>query len=466
MSQRNEAGISTPELRKLIRESKPGALSQVISGLDDLMADALLHDWGIWARDDQCLPDHNDWFCLYWNAGRGFGKTRSLCEGVRHWIKQGRSNIALIAQDAKDARDVLVEGPSGLKAVCWQFDKAENGAQLGKPHYSPSLKRLEWENGARAFLYSSEDPEELRGPQFMGAACDELAKWSNPQETWDQLMFGMRLPNKKHPPQVLVATTPRPKPFIKELKARKDTIVINGSTFDNAANLAPSFLDKLRDDYEGTRLGRQELYAEYLDDMPGSLWTRDVLEKFRVKWEALPAMRRIVIGIDPAISTTERSDETGIVACGIGVNGRGYVLADISGRMSPDQWSNKAATLFDHLDADKFVIEVNQGGDMVRDVLRSRFPTAPIQEVRASRGKFTRAEPVAALYEQGRISHVGVHKELESQMVMFTPDMNRANEGYSPDRVDALVWAFSALFDRMVKPKSRLVHDQPKTRLL
>ncbi len=459
-------GLTAQDVAAKLGDMSEEQIADFLAGFSDDHADAILHDWNFWARPEQRLPEHNDWFCLYADAGRGWGKTKTLCETTREWVKRGVGLIALIAQDAKDARDVLVQGPSGLLNVCWPYDRAHDGTFIGKPEYSPSLRRVTWKNGAEVRLYSSEDPEELRGPQFGKAAIDELAKFANPKAVWDQLMFGLRIPNRKEPPQVFVATTPRPKPFIKWLKARKGTICVGGSTFENAANLAPEFLEQLREDYEGTRLGRQELYAEYLEDVPGALWTRENLDANRTTFDGVPPLSRIVIAIDPAISTEEHSDETGIVAAGLGEDRRGYVLADVSGKYTPDGWATRAADLFERIDADCFVVEKNQGGDMVANTLRSAYPRAPIKEVHTTRGKFLRAEPVAALYEQNRVSHAGRFNELEDQQTAFTPDFDRGKEGYSPDRVDALVYALTELFPRVIRRGDARTAHEPQERAL
>lgn len=339
------------------------------------------------------------------------------------------SRIAIVAETAADARDVLVEGDSGIMAV---------HPPEFRPHYEPSKRRLTWANGAIATLYNATEPDQLRGPQHDAAWCDELAKWQYARETWDQLQFGMRLGDR---PRVIVTTTPRPIPIIRELLTAKDTAAVRGSTMDNAGNLAPQFLAKMLDKYAGTRLGRQELEAEMLDDLQGALWSRDLLDAHRIK--QAPEMRRIVVAVDPSGTAggSEGGDDVGIVVVGKGVDGRGYVLADWTCNLSPAGWAQRAVTAFHQFKADRIVAERNFGGAMVEATIRTAGANVPVKLVTASRGKVARAEPIAALYEQGKVSHVGGLPELEDQMVLFTPE-GYMGEG-SPDRADALVWGLS-----------------------
>ncbi len=344
--------------------------------------------------------------------------------------------IALIGATAADVRDVMIEGESGILAVC---------PPAQRPAYEPSKRRLTWPNGTIATAYSADEPDRLRGPQHSDAWCDESCAWRYP-EAWDQLRFGLRLGND---PRVVMTTTPRPTRLIRELVADPTTVVTRGATHENRANLPASFLDKIVQKYEGTRLGRQELYAEVLEDTPGALWTRDRLESLRVR-EA-PELRTIVIGVDPAVSMGSESAETGIVVAGIGrEDGHGYVLDDRSGRYSPDGWAQRVVNAFDTHLANRVVAEANQGGDLVVNNLRTARRTLPVLKVHATRGKRTRAEPVAALYEQGRVHHVGYFGALEDQMCTWEPSL-----GDSPDRVDALVWALTELMvDRDPSPRT------------
>lgn len=404
----------------------------------------LLTTWrGFLARPDQLSPE-GEWIIWLALAGRGWGKTKTGAEWVREEVDAGRAkSVALVAETYADARQVMVEGDSGLLG-CYPEDDPN------RPQYLPSQKKLIWPNGAVGLHFDAREPGQLRGPQFDLAWCDELAKWRYARETWDQLQFGLRL--GEHP-RVMITTTPRPIELIKELIARAargdGVTVTRGKTSDNSGNLAKSFMKEIHDKYAGTRLGRQELDAEILEDTPGALWTRSNLDVHR-EAEA-PELRRIVVAVDPPATSNENSDEAGVVAVGEGVDGQGYVLADGSfGPATPNEWGRRTFALFDEFEADKVVIETNQGGDMAEDVLRSIRPNAPIKRVHASKGKVARAEPIAALYEQGRISHIGAFPELEDQMTLMT---NHGYEGSgSPDRVDALVWACAELFPSMTRP--------------
>lgn len=412
------------------------ARQEALASLTDRQCEALLWDWQFWARPNQ-LPPAGSWLTWLVLAGRGFGKTRCGSEWVRS-VACGQTplaagthrRIAIVAETAADARDVMVEGESGILSV---------HPPDFRPLYEPSKRRLTWPNGAVATLYNAVEPDQLRGPQHDAAVCDELAKWRYARETWDQLQFGLRL---GHPRQV-VTTTPRPIPLLKEIIAAPNTAVTRGSTFDNRANLAPAFLAEVTRRYEGTRLGRQELNAEILDDLPGALWTREVIDKARVR--QAPDLQRIVVAIDPSGTggDSDDGDSIGIVIAGKGVDGRGYVLADRTCKLSPDGWGRRAVAAYREFKADRIIAERNFGGAMVEHVIRTVDRSVSYKEVVASRGKVARAEPVAALYEQGRVSHVGALPELEDQLCLMLPD-GYAGEG-SPDRADALVWALSEL---------------------
>lgn len=340
----------------------------------------------------------------------------------------------------------MVEGESGILSVCWAGDKTAGGAIIGRPLYEPSKRRLTWANGATATCFSAEEPERLRGPQHGAAWCDELAAWKYLRETWDMAMFGLRLGAR---PRICITTTPKPLKIFKELISDPKTVVTRGSTFDNAANLASTFLKAIKDKYEGTRLGRQELYAEVMEEAEGALWSRQMVEAARFRFD-LPEMARIVVAVDPAITDKEDSAETGIVAAGLGRDGIGYVLSDASGRYSPGEWAKKAIAIFRELKADRIVAEGNQGGDMVRHTIQTEWPAAPITIVHASRGKAARAEPVAALYEQNKVRHVGQLSTLEDQLCTWEP----LSGVPSPDRLDALVWALTELMVKPAPPKA------------
>lgn len=362
--------------------------------------------------------------------------TRTGAEFVRAQVEAGLARrVALVAPTALDARNVMVEGESGILNI---------GPASQRPDYEPSLHRLIWPNGAIATTYSADEPDRLRGPQHDLAWCDELAAWRYPA-AWDMLMFGLRVGAD---PRVVVTTTPRPARLIRELLADPGVVTTRGRTIENRTNLAPAFLEQIVRRYEGTRLGRQELDGEILDDLPGALWRRGIIEAARTG--AVPALTRVVVAIDPAASASEEADETGIIAAGRDANGHGYVLADASGRYAPAEWARIAVAAYGAQRADRVVAEINNGGDMVEATVRMIDPNVPFSAVRASRGKLARAEPVAALYEQGRVHHLGAFPQLEDQMCSFTHDFDRNAAGYSPDRVDALVWALS---DLLVEPR-------------
>jgi phage terminase large subunit-like protein len=430
---------------------------EFLASLTPKQLEILSYDWLFWARPEQREPSGawDVWLIL---AGRGAGKTRTGAEWIRSCVcgssplAGGRyRQIALVGETAADVRDVIVEGPSGLLTI---------HPSAFRPLFEPSKRRLTWPNGAVATLYNATDPDQLRGPQHDAAWCDELAKWRYARETWDMLQFGLRLGEA---PRQVVTTTPRPIPIIRNLIARqgKGVALTRGATYDNRANLAPAFFETIVKHYEGTRLGRQELNAELVDDIDGALWTRTLLDQCRVAGgNSLPQMRRIVVGVDPAAKASaegDRTSETGIVVAGLGDDERGYVLDDLSCRLSPRGWACKAIAAFDRYEADALVVEINQGGAMVEAVLRAERAGLPLRQVRASRGKTVRAEPIAALYEQSRVRHAGAFPALEDQMAMFTPF--GIEGGGAADRVDALVWALSDLFPRMVKPPADVTWD-------
>jgi len=411
--------------------------AEILASLSDDEAEALEFDWKFWGRPKQFLP-LGDWLTWLILAGRGFGKTRTGAEALRELVcgstplaSGGYGRIAVIAETAADARDVLVEGESGiLKCHPRAF----------RPHYEPSKRRLTWPNGAVATLYNAVEPDQLRGPQHDLALCDELAKWRYAQETWDQLQFGLRIGDR---PRQIVTTTPRPIPIIKKLIAAESTVLTRGSTTENRSNLAPSFISTVIARYEGTRLGRQELDAEILDDVPGALWTRAMFDDHRVR--ETPDLQRVVVAIDPSGTGGEgdSGDSIGIVVAGRGYDGRGYVMADRSCKLSPAGWGRRAVDAYKEFRADRIVAERNFGGAMVQHVIRTADRNVSYKEVVASRGKAVRAEPVAALYEQGRVSHIGSFPELEDQACSMKSD-GYLGEG-SPDRLDALVWAMTEL---------------------
>lgn len=379
------------------------------------------------ARSEQVPSEDSSWNTYLFLAGRGAGKTRTAAEWLA-WKASAnpKTRWAIVAPTHADARDTCVEGESGILNILREYGTLKD--------YNRSISEIFLTNGSRIKLFSAEEPDRLRGPQFHGGWFDELAAFKK-ADAWDQYQFGARL--GEHP-QTIVTTTPRPVKIIKELIEREGVKVVRGSTFDNAKNLAPSALAELKLRYENTRLGRQELYGEILDTVEGALWTREMIERARVT--DLPPLIRIVVAIDPAVTNNEDSDETGIVACGITADSHYYVLEDKSLRASPDAWARVAVNLYHELKADKIIAETNNGGDMVTLLIKQVDYSAPVKKVTATRGKQLRAEPISSLYEQGRVHHYGYFGELETQLCEWTPLSN-----FSPDRLDALVWALTEL---------------------
>lgn len=444
-----------------LRSLPASKVKELFQALGHIKTEELKHDWNFWARDAQLEPEGlwNTWFI---NAGRGFGKTRTGVEWVREQVKKGKKRIAAVAATNSDIERVMVKGESGFLSVCWKGDKTYAGKKMGLPEWSPTKRTLTWENGATVQFFSAEEPERLRGPQFEIAWCDELAAWNKDIDTWDMLQFCMRL--GKHP-RIVVTTTPKPTKLVRKILKDDKTHVTTGSTFDNSANLAGTYLEAVKEQYEGTRLGRQELYAEVLEEAQGALWNTDMLDACTIKQEQVPDLTRVVIAIDPAVTANKESDMTGIVVAGIDVNGIAYVLGDYTDRLSPQGWAAKAIELYHKYEADRIVAEVNQGGDMVKTTIHGEDETVPFRAVRASRGKYARAEPVSALYERGLVKHVAnpsdsaTLNELETQMRTWEP----LGSIGSPDRLDALVWALTDLsLNGYAKPKLALVYSSSK----
>lgn len=390
--------------------------------------------WNFWRRDDQAEPA-SDWRVWLVMAGRGYGKTRMGAEWVSDLAaKHPGARFALVGATLNEARQVMVEGESGLLSLPF----------ADRPEWEPSLRRLTWKNGAVATLYSAAEPESLRGPQHDFAWADEIAKWPCGIATWDNLTLGLRLGAA---PKVMATTTPRPVPLVLRLVGEKGVVVSRGRTVDNEMNLPPDFVAGVKALYEGTRLGRQELDGELIEDVAGALWTRDLLERQRAALRQVqeePFCKRIVIGVDPPVS--DHGDCCGIVAVGLGTDGKAYVLADhsVSGA-SPERWARAVAGAVEAWNADRVIAEDNQGGAMVESTLRAADLTMPVKRVHASRGKSARAEPVAALYEAGRAFHVGAFPEMEDQLCGLISGGGYEGPGRSPDRADALVWAMTEL---------------------
>lgn len=402
----------------------------ILKSLTPAQADELLYDWEFWGRPEQIEPagDWSTWLAL---AGRGWGKTEAGAQWIRKRVANGSRHIALVAETQKDLEEVMVPRIIAVHP----------------PHEAPSVRykpvRLTWPNGAVALGYNGTEPDQLRGPEFDTAWVDELAKYKKSenrdlaQETWDMLQFTMR---KGNDPRVLVTTTPRPRPVIRAILKDRKTVVSRGSTFDNAANLPASFLQTVREKYEGTRLGRQELFAEILDDVPGAIWTRDLISNTH----DIPPMQRVVVAVDPSGASGDgEGDSIGICVAGKGIDGKFYVLEDATCDLSPAGWGRRVVERYHAHKADRIVAEKNFGGAMVESVIRTADRNVPIRMVTASRGKSVRAEPVAALYEQGRVLHAHGLDQLEDQMLQMT-STGFVGEG-SPDRLDAMVWAITDL---------------------
>lgn len=416
-------------------------LSECLADLSPEDVEFHLHDWLVQARADQLPPDAtpsgDPWQTWLILGGRGAGKTRTGAEWVRAmalghppFTDAPVGRIALVAETMHDARAVMVEGVSGLLAI---------HPARERPRFESSRGQLEWPNGAIAQLFSADDPDSLRGPQFGAAWADEIAKWRYGEAAWDMLQFALRLGT--HPRQV-ATTTPRPLPLLRRLMADPATVVTRASTRENEANLAANFIASLERRYAGTLLARQELDGEIIEDVAGALWRRDWIEQSRCGGS--PELSRIVVAVDPPVTATATSDACGIIVAGLGPDGRGFVVADrsLKGR-EPMQWAAAAVGAYRDFAADRIVAETNQGGDLVETLIRQVDASVPVRQVKATRGKWVRAEPVAALYAQGRVAHVGVLAELEDEMCAFGVD-GRAN-GRSPDRLDALVWALTDL---------------------
>lgn len=425
--------------------------------MEDDALEAMLTDWPMWARADQLPPAYaangEAWTVWLVLGGRGAGKTRTGAEWVRGLV-HGRApfsekpvgRIALIGETHDDVREVMIEGVSGLMSVHPRADR---------PLWQPTRRRVEWSNGAVAHVFSAEDPESLRGPQFEAAWLDEVGKWRQAEAVFDMLQFGLRLGD--HPRQT-VTTTPRPTPLLRRLIEAPLTAISRAKTRDNAYHLAPAFLDAIVDRYAGTRLGRQELDGEMIAERANALWSRDQLERLRFSG-SLPEFVRIVVAIDPPASSGRYSDACGIIVAGLVNDGTIFVIEDASvERASPAAWAQKALALYHRLEADHIVVETNQGGEMAEAVLRACDADVPIMPVRATRGKMLRAEPVAHLYEQGRVRHAGVFPQLEDELCDYGPTDKGygLSSGRSPDRMDALVWAITALaLNTQTRPRVR-----------
>lgn len=427
-------------------------INEALAGMTEDQAERAMYDWSLWARGNQrptaavnCQGEHPDgdrWPIWLYLAGRGSGKSRSGAEQVREWVEAADAEdrqiaIALVGQTVADVRDVMINGETGIISCSPPWNR---------PIHTTALRRLTWPRGSYALLFSGDSPDQLRGPQHEKAWVDELFKMQYPEDTFSNLEFGLRLGDN---PQAIVTSTPRPIPLLKSMLEDEQVYVTRGSSYENISNLAPAYIRRVIRRYEGTRLGRQELHAEVLTDTPGALWTYEMVERNRVN--EIPDMRRIVVSVDPAVTAHEESNETGIVVCGKGVNGLGYVMYDASGRYTADQWAMKVVQLYEQFDADRVIGEVNNGGDLVETVIRSKSRNVSYKEVRASKGKTTRAEPVSALYERNLVKHHGQFSVMEDQMTTYVPDQvptaaeRKKLKSTSPDRMDAMVWGMTEL---------------------
>ena len=415
---------------------------QLLAALSDDEVEELASDWALWARKEQ-LPPSGNWTTWLLMGGRGSGKTRAGAEWVR-LIATGDnpiSPIALVGETINQARSIMVEGESGILNI---------GIEKQRPKFDRQRNILIWQNGVEAHLMSGSDAERFRGPQFAAAWCDEIGKWPNAEMAWDMLQFALRLGKN---PRQLATTTPRPTKLIKRLLSDKNTIVTTMKTGENQANLAPSFLNQIVERYKGSVLGRQELNGELIDDLPDALWSRALIENIKIK--QLPKLERIIIAIDPPISAHKNSDACGIIVAAT-YDEKAIIIEDRTLKPAkPLAWAKRASDAYKAYDADAIIVEVNQGGDMVSEMIKQENPEIAIIAVRATRGKWVRAEPVAALYARGLISHRFGLDELEDEMCAF--GVNGLSDGHSPDRVDALVWALTELMLNKMNPKVRSI---------
>ncbi len=401
-----------------------------LSTINEAEAKEFIGDWKRWAHKAQLPPDtaEEDWTTWVFMGGRGSGKTRAGAEWIRSLVEAAREplRIALVAESYQEARMTMVEGVSGLLGV---------GPAEKRPNFLPSLRELRWANGSIAQMFSSEDPDGMRGPQYHAAWSDEAGKWRHGADTWAMLQMGLRLGER---PRQVVTTTPSPAKHLREILAEPGTVVTHATSYENRANLAPAFFAHIVKRYEGTALGRQELNGELIDEIEGALFKRSLIEAARVR--CAPELERIVVAVDPPVTAGEGADECGIVVAGARL-GEAYVLADRSVQgLSPMAWASRVVEAAAEFEADRVVVEVNQGGDLVETLLRQIDPMLPVRQVRAMRGKAVRAEPIAALYERGLVHHVGGLSVLEDQLANFTPGADRRD-----DRLDALVWAVTDL---------------------
>ena len=424
--------FGTNSLAESIALLPPDKRQATLLDLSEEDAARLLYDWEFWARPSQIEPE-GDWLIWFIQTGRGWGKTLTGSQTTRKRADNATTpHIGLVGPTAADVRDIMVEGESGI---------LPNASPWNKAVYLPSKRKVKWENGVYATMYSAEDPDQLRGPQHGFVWGDEIAAWQKAVEVWSNLLFGLRRDETK----LVITSTPRPNRIIKMLHKDPTCVITRGSTYENISNLPLEYIQRVINPYKGTRKGRQEIEGEVLSDTPGALWSYSMIDDCRVA-EA-PHLARIVTAIDPAVTSNPESAETGIVTVGLSDDQQLYVIGDASSRESPDTWTRQAIEAFNIHQADRIVGETNNGGDLIEALLRTQEQTVSYANVFASRGKTARAEPVSALYEQFRVHHVGTFSTLEDQMTEFVA--GEKNDG--KDRVDALVWACSYLMPNLGK---------------
>ena len=453
-----------------LREMSTEELTEAFSKLTPQELEEIMYEWKVWARPNQLAPE-GDWRVWLLNCGRGFGKTRTGAEWVREQVKLGFTRIACVGPTKGSVRQVMVDGTSGLLSVCHDGDKTYEGIHVGKPVWSPTNNTITWYNKANSKkvavveVFSAEDPERLRGPQFERAWCDEICAWFRRDETWDMLRFCMRLGKN---PKIVVTTTPKPDRVIRSLVeparlASGEVVLTLGSSYENEDNIDLTEIKA----FEGTRLGRQEIHAEILTEAAGALWTKDIFEKcaaYEIEdaVEFAKSLKRVVVSVDPAVTSNKHSDDTGIIVAGVDINGIAYILEDATDKYTPEGWATKAVQLYDKYEADCLVAEKNMGGDLVRSTFKTVDESLPITLVHASKGKFARAEPVSALYEQGKVKHLKGLFDLEDQCCTWEPLESIG----SPDRLDAMVWAiYTLLLKNRPKPKLNLIHTNTQSTL-
>lgn len=417
---------------------------KLFSAINDEQADALLHDWEFWARPEQLGPGHDNWQTWLYLAGRGAGKTRTGAEWVRRLVKKGYKRGAIIVPVYGEIEKIILRGESGIMRTCWHNDYDDAGDFMGMPIKSGNPPFLKWANGAICELIPAFNPERVRGLNVEFIWCDELCSWKYP-EAFDLAMMALRIGDN---PRCFVSTTPKPTPLLKKIMENDSTFVTRGTTYDNQRNLSPKFFESVVSFYEGSKLGRQELLAEVLDQSESALWNRNILDATRVASLAGITITRHIVAVDPAITNTKTSDETGIVVVALSSDGHGYVIEDGSGRYSPAEWAEKVKSLYDKYSANMVVAEGNQGGDMVRHTLQGVGSHLPVRIVHASKGKIARAEPISAFFEKGKCHIVGSLPLLEEQLCTWEPSSGKD----SPDRLDAMVWG---LTDIMLRKEAR-----------